>query len=116
MGDCYLNGSFPVVDSANGGTLRGVIASADTALGMIDADTRIVPGHGPVARGRDLRTWREMVATIDERVRKSVAAGKTLEQVKAERPAREWDGRLPATFVTSDHVVEQAYRDATSSP
>jgi glyoxylase-like metal-dependent hydrolase (beta-lactamase superfamily II) len=116
MGDCYLNGSFPVVDSANGGTLRGVIASADTALGMIDADTRIVPGHGPVASASDLRTWREMVATIDERVRKSAAAGKTLDQVKAERPAKEWDDRLPASFVTSDHVVEEAYREATSRP
>lgn len=56
MGDCYLNGSFPVVDSMNGGTLRGVIDAADTALGMIDASTRIVPGHGPVASGRDLKT------------------------------------------------------------
>ena len=114
MGDCYLNGSFPVVDFSNGGTFTGIIAAADTALGMLDARTRIIPGHGPVASEQDLRQWREMLATIHERVKKSVAAGKSLEQVKAERPTKEWDERFPDSFVTSDHVVEEAYRAVTS--
>lgn len=114
MGDCYLNGSFPVVDFSSGGRFDGVIAAADTALGMVDAGTRVIPGHGPVATGQDLRQWREMLATIHERVRKSVAAAKTLEQVKAERPTKEWDERFPRSFVTSDHVVEEAYRAVTS--
>jgi hypothetical protein len=54
-----------------------------------------------------------MLATIFERVQKLVAAGKSLEQVKAERPTRDWDERVPRSFVTSDHVVEEAYRTAT---
>jgi glyoxylase-like metal-dependent hydrolase (beta-lactamase superfamily II) len=114
MGDCYLNGSFPVVDSSNGGVFTGIIAAADTALGMLDTRARIIPGHGPVASGEELRQWREMLATIHGRVKKSVAAGRSLEQVKAERPTKDWDERLPASFVTSDHVVEEAYRAATS--
>jgi hypothetical protein len=56
--------------------------------------------------------WREMLATIYERVKKSAAAGRSLEDVKAERPTKEWDERFPASFVTSDHVVEEAYRAA----
>jgi cyclase len=115
MGDCYLSGSFPVVDSSNGGSFTGLIAAADTALGMLDARTRIIPGHGPIAGEGDLRQWREMLATIYDRVRKSVAAGRSLEQVKAEQPAREWDESFPRSFVTSDHVLEEAYRAATSS-
>src|SRR5262245_21921511 len=114
MGDCFLNGSFPVVDYSTGGLLSGVIAAADRALAMTDARTRIIPGHGPVASREDLRQWREMIATILERVRKAVAAGATLEQVKAARPAKDWEDRLPASFVTSDHVVEEAYRVVTS--
>jgi glyoxylase-like metal-dependent hydrolase (beta-lactamase superfamily II) len=112
LGDCYLNGSFPVVDYSNGGVFTGVIKAADTALGMLDAQTRIIPGHGPVAGGQDLRQWREMLATIYARVKKSADAGKTLEQVKAEQPAKDWEGRFPKSFVTSDHVVEEAYRAA----
>ena len=114
MGDCYLNGSFPVIDSVNGGTFPGLIAAADAALGQVDAETRIVPGHGPIASREDLRAWRDMLSTIYERVRKSAAAGRTLEQVKAERPTKEWDGRFPRSFVTSDHAVEEAYRSATA--
>ncbi len=114
MGDCYLNGSFPVIDFSSGGIFTGLIAAADTALGMLDARSRIIPGHGPVASGEDLRKWREMLATIHERVKKSVAAGKSLEQVKAERPTKEWDDRFPGSFVTSEHVVEEAYRAAAA--
>jgi cyclase len=113
MGDCYLPGSFPVIDYSSGGTFTGTIAAADTALGMLDERSRIIPGHGDVATGKDLREWREMLVTINERVKKSVAAGLSLEQIKAQRPTREWDGRLPKSFVTSDHVVEEAYRAAT---
>jgi len=114
MGDCYLNGSFPVVDFSNGGVFTGIIKAADTALGMADTRTRIIPGHGPVASDQDLRQWREMLATILDRVKTSVAAGRSLEQVKADRPTKEWDERFPRSFVTSDHVVEEAYRAATS--
>jgi glyoxylase-like metal-dependent hydrolase (beta-lactamase superfamily II) len=114
MGDCYLNGSFPVIDYSNGGDFAGVIAAADTALGMLDKHTRIIPGHGPVASGLDLRQWREMLETIHEHVKRSVAAGRSLEQVKAERPTENWEGRFPRSFVTSDHVVEEAYRAVTS--
>jgi glyoxylase-like metal-dependent hydrolase (beta-lactamase superfamily II) len=115
MGDCYLNGSFPVIDFSNGGVFTGIIAGADAALGMLDPRTRIIPGHGPVATGQDLRQWRDMLATIHERVRRSVTAGKSLEEVKAERPTKEWDERFPSSFVTSDHVVEEAYRAVTSN-
>ena len=114
MGDCYLNGSFPVVDFSNGGVFTGIIAAADSALGMLDPRTRIIPGHGPVATDQDLRQWRAMLATIHARVKKSARAGRSLEQVKAERPTREWDERFPKSFVTSDHVVEEAYRAVTS--
>ena len=110
MGDCYLNGSFPVIDYSNGGIFTGIIAAADTALGMLNARTRIIPGHGPLANDQDLREWRDMLATIHQRVKKAVASGKNLEQIKSERPTKEWDTRFPRSFVTSDHVVEEAYR------
>src|SRR5262249_466812 len=94
MGDCYLNGSFPVVDFSNGGVFTGLISAANTALGMLDSHTRIIPGHGPVANDQDLRQWREMLETIHQRVKRSVVAGRTLAQVKAERPTRDWEERF----------------------
>jgi cyclase len=110
LGDCYLNGSYPVVDYTNGGSYLGTIGAADRALGMVDGDTQIIPGHGPVANERELREWRDMLTAILTRVKKLTASGKTLDEVKRERPTRQWDARFPKSFVTSDHVVEEAYR------
>jgi len=114
LGDCYLNGSFPVIDYSSGGTFPGTIAAIDTALRMVDAGTRIIPGHGPVATEQDLRQWRDMLVTINERVKKGVAAGLSLEQIKAQNPTKEWDAKLPHSFVTSDHVVEEVHRAAVA--
>jgi cyclase len=110
LGDCYLNGSYPVIDYTNGGSYLGTIAAADRALGMVDADTRIIPGHGAISNDRELREWRDMLTAILARVKKLVASGKTLDEAKRERPTRQWDERVPKSFVTSDHVVEEAYR------
>jgi glyoxylase-like metal-dependent hydrolase (beta-lactamase superfamily II) len=114
MGDCFLNGSYPVIDHSSGGSFAGLLSGADEALGLVDERGRIVPGHGQVAAPSELRRWREMLGTILDRVRKAVAAGRTLEEVKASRPTKEWDELFPHSFVTSDHVVEEAYRAATS--
>jgi cyclase len=116
MGDCYLNGSYPVIDYTNGGSYTGTIAAADTALGMADDSTRIIPGHGPVSNVRELREWRDMLVTILESVKRAVASGKSLEQVKDERPTSQWDETFPKSFVTSGHVVEEAYRAVTADP
>ena len=42
------------------------------------------------------------------------ASGKDMEQAKGERPTRQWDDAMPNSFVTPDHVVEEAYRAVTS--
>jgi glyoxylase-like metal-dependent hydrolase (beta-lactamase superfamily II) len=114
LGDCYLNGSFPVIDSSSGGSYRGTIAAIDTALGMIDARTRIIPGHGAVAGEKELREWRDMLQVMYEHVKRSVAQGKSLDQIKAERPAKQWEDRFTKSFVTSDHPIEMAYEAATA--
>jgi cyclase len=114
MGDCYLHGSYPVIDYSNGGSYTGTIAAADTALAMVDSNTRVIPGHGPVSNDRELHAWRGMLGNILENVRKSVASGKSLDEVKKERPTKQWDQSVPKSFVTSDHVIEEAYRAVTS--
>jgi cyclase len=116
MGDCYLHGSYPVIDYSNGGSYTGTIAAVDSALAMVDRNTRIIPGHGPVSNDGELRAWRSMLSDILENVRKSARNGKSLAEVKQERPTKKWDGSVPKSFVTSDHVVEEAYRSVTSKP
>ena len=40
-------------------------------------------------------------------------SGASLEQVKQGRPTKDWDKRLPKSFVTSDRVMEEAYDAVT---
>lgn len=109
MGDLFfLRMSFPFVDASSGGNVRGIVAAADKVLAIADDQTKIIPGHGPVATKADLQQYRNMVAEIVAKVESGVKAGKTLEQIKAERPADGY-GVNPAGFITADKFVETVY-------
>lgn len=83
MGDVFINDGLPFVDRSSGGSIHGVIGAADLVLGMSDANTRIIPGHGPVADRARLKAWRDALYASRERVRAEIAAGKTIDQVLA---------------------------------
>src|SRR5258706_1457920 len=47
MGDLFFNGMYPFIDAWAGGSARGYVTNIDRALGMVPADARVIPGHGP---------------------------------------------------------------------
>ena len=55
MGDIFFNGGYPFVDLNSGGDLDGYIAAQDSILAKITDQTRIIPGHGPLANKEDLQ-------------------------------------------------------------
>jgi cyclase len=90
MGDDYFAGAFPFVDSANGGSVRGLIQSLDVILGQIPADAKIIPGHGPVTSVDELRKYRDMLAGTVAAVKKGLDASKTVEQMQREKILAPW--------------------------
>jgi glyoxylase-like metal-dependent hydrolase (beta-lactamase superfamily II) len=109
MGDLFFFGmSFPFVDGGSGGNVRGVVAAADKALAIADDQTKIIPGHGKVATKADLKKYRDMIAEIIAKVEAGIKAGKTLDQIKAERPADGY-GVDPKGFINADRFVETVY-------
>ena len=87
MGDIFFNGIWPFIDRGSGGDSRGLIRAVDMALAMADARTVIVPGHGPIATRAELQHYRDMLADVSGRVRAQIAAGKSLAEVVASKPA-----------------------------
>jgi len=83
MGDLYFNGLFPFIDRSSGGTIDGLIAAIDVALGMAGERTHVIPAHGAPAMRADLVAWREMLATVRERVAREKDAGRSLERMNA---------------------------------
>jgi hypothetical protein len=49
-----------------------------------------VPAHGALATRAELVRYREMLKGVSDRVAKAVAAGQTVEQVVAAKPAGAW--------------------------
>jgi len=83
MGDIFFNGLFPFLDVANGGSIDNWVKQLDVILARIPADTKIIPGHGPLAGPADLKAFRQMLADSADIVRRQMKEGKTLDQIKA---------------------------------
>ena len=86
------------IDFANGGDIRGMIRAADTYLKIANDSTKIVVGHGPLANKADIVTFRTMLVTAHDRIKKLFDEGKT----EAGGPRAEAAGR------SRRHLVEQS--------
>lgn len=113
MGDAYYAGGYPFVDSANGGSMAGLVASVETVLSRADARTVIVPGHGPVSNRAELSAYRDMLVAVGRRVRELVEQGKNLDEVLEAQPTAEYDERYGPGAVSPERFVRNLYSDLT---
>ncbi|MFC4346606.1 MBL fold metallo-hydrolase [Kordiimonas lipolytica] len=91
MGDIMFNGMFPFIDVDNGGDIDGVLAGLDMAIAAADDETIVIPGHGQVTDKAGLVTYRQTMGELREIVAKLKADGKTLEEVEAMDPFKDYD-------------------------
>lgn len=109
MGDVFFNGIYSYIDRGTGGSIRGMIAGATKMLAMVDSNTKIVPGHGPLGNKADLKAFRDMLTTAEARVQKLKSAGKTLEQAVAAKPLADLDAMWGKGVLSSDAFVHVVY-------
>ncbi|MYE83690.1 MAG: MBL fold metallo-hydrolase [Gammaproteobacteria bacterium] len=72
MGDHLFHGRFPYVDVPSGGSVDGFLANLETVLEMIPADTRVIPGHGPLAGVDALKESISVIRESQAMVREAV--------------------------------------------
>ena len=104
-GDLFVRYGLPFIDTTNGGSLEGLIDAIDTIDGMIEDDTRIIPGHGQLSTRSDLRAFGEMLRTIGGRMRAALERNASVEEVIASHPTRGYAERGEDT----DEWVRRAY-------
>lgn len=110
MGDLFFNKvTLPFIDLRSGGNARGILAAAEKAVTMVDDNTKIIPGHGPMANKADLIAYRDMMKKVIAAVEKAQGEGKSLETVQAMKPAAEWDIN-PDAFIKGDVFVKAVYK------
>jgi cyclase len=109
LGDVFFNGVYPFIDASTGGSIGGMIAGADKALGLADGQTQIVPGHGPLADKAALTTYRDMLVTVRDRVQKLKTSGRALADVVAQKPTADLDPVWGKGFMQPDFFVTIVY-------
>ena len=115
MGDTFFHRqSFPFVDLSSGGSIDGLVAAADKALALTNPQTRIIPGHGPVASRAELAAYRAMLVDIRTKVAAGIRAKRTLAQIQAAKPAARYG--MPDGFIKPDQFVEAVYNSLTKKP
>jgi glyoxylase-like metal-dependent hydrolase (beta-lactamase superfamily II) len=116
-GDVFQTQGWPVIDLAGGGSYQGVIDALNRLVDLMipvygqDGGTLVIPGHGRLSGIGDVLDFREMVIVVGDRIKAMIAAGMTLEQVRAARPAIDYEPvyGTEASFMTTDQFIEAAY-------
>lgn len=109
MADVFFNGIYCYIDRETGGSIHGMIAGATSMLAMIDNDTKVVPGHGPLGNKSDLRKFRDMLSLARDRVHKLKTSGKTLEQAIVAKPFADLDAVWGNGFLKADGFTRAVY-------
>jgi glyoxylase-like metal-dependent hydrolase (beta-lactamase superfamily II) len=122
-GDILNMAGYPVIDVEKGGTIQGLVNALNWILEMavvehmMEGGTIVVPGHGRLTDSADVAYYRDMVTIMRDRVSAAVKKGMTLQQIKAARLTRDYDGRFGrSTTYTPDMFIEAIHRTLNSKP
>ena len=117
VGDIFTPDQWPAIDLARGGSVEGTLNALNYILTLTvperyqDGGTLVVPGHGRISNEADVVEYRNMLTIVRDRVQDLLKKGMTLEQVKAARPARDYETEYSERGQwTKDMFVEAVYR------
>ena len=118
-GDAFRLDTYPVIDVTAGGTIAGTIAALNRIIDITvpnllqEGGTMVIPGHGHIADESDVVEYRDMVTIIRDRVADAIGGTMSLEQAKAAKLSRDYDGRFGAASgpASPDGFVELIYRE-----
>ena len=115
VGDIFSNAFYPIIDLTSGGSIDGLILSVDRILGQTDEQTKIFPGHGPVATRADLQAYRDMLAQVRQRIKALITAGKTMDEALATAPTKDFDAKWGTGYVSPGVFTKIVFSSLTGS-
>jgi len=113
VGDIFSNPFYPIIDLASGGSIDGMIQSLNKILAKTDGQTRIVPGHGPIASRADLQEYRDMLVQVQQRIKVLTNAGKTIDEAVAAAPTKDLDPKWGRGYVSPSVFVRMVFTSLT---
>jgi glyoxylase-like metal-dependent hydrolase (beta-lactamase superfamily II) len=105
-GDVLSVGNYPIADYTTGGWLGGLANATKTLLDLTNAETRVVPGHGPVQTRADVQAQHEMLVNVRDKLTKMMRQGLGSKDMLAAGVTKEFD----ATWGDPELFVSTSYR------
>jgi cyclase len=93
VSDLLAVGTYPLVDWSTGGWIGGMAKATKALLDLADEKTRVIPSVGPVQTKADLQAQYDMCSTVNERIGEMFKQGKSVDEVVAAAPTKEFDAR-----------------------
>ena len=109
-GDFYRSVGYPNIDRNNGGTMNGMLAGFEAILKLGRADTKIVPGHGPIVDKSAVAAHRDMMVAVRDKVAVLIKQNKSQEEVVAAKLTADFDAKV-GNAATADRFVGQLYQE-----
>ena len=114
-GDAFINAGYPFVDQESGGDFDGFIATTKRILALINDDTTIIPGHGPVSGKKDVEETLKVLTLMRERVAALIKKKMSRDEVIKANPMPEYRDTWGAGFMGPDAIIGAAYDSITKS-
>jgi glyoxylase-like metal-dependent hydrolase (beta-lactamase superfamily II) len=105
-GDVLAVGHYPILDYVTGGWIGGLQNANAALLKIVNAETRIVPGSGPVQTRADLQAQADMCTAMRDRLVKLMRQGMGPQDMIAAAPTKEFD----AKWGNPELFIRNAYR------
>jgi len=114
-GDLFFNGGFPFIDLEGGGTVEGYIANVAKLLETIPADTRIIPGHGPLGNVVQLGEFHDMLKATVASIKARIAKGESANSIAAAGLGSEW-AQFGGGLIHEDAWIKIVHDSMTGAP
>jgi len=116
-GDTYFHKRYPYIDVKSGGSIDGYIKAVKKGLTLINDDTKIIPGHGPVSNKEEYQSFLTMLETLRKNVQAEIENGKTEDEVAANAGiTKEYDDLGYAwNFINSERIRRTIYQSLSSN-
>jgi len=102
-GDVFTPGQYPIPDYSTSGWVGGLLDASKTLLALADAQTRIIPGNGPVQTHADLQAQVDMLGVMRTKFVDMMRKGMGAKDMLAAGPTKEFDAKWgnPELFITN---------------
>ena len=105
MGDMFVRYGYPFIDVSSGGGINGFITYLDKILPLMDANSKIIPGHGDLATKADVILFVDRVRDIRDQVAAALKKGKKIEEIPSLGITDKYDSEWGKGFLKGKDFV-----------